>query len=583
MNALATDQEERQPLLRFRSTVNDIRRQHTVTKRWQLAAGAPLSMDDRIVLNVGGLRHETYQATLKKIPATRLSRLTPSLANFDPILNEYFFDRHPAVFGQVLNYYRTGKLHYPTDVCGPLFEEELEYWGLDANQVEPCCWMTYTQHRDTQETLAVLDRLDYDASKEVDPQLREEEEMKRFGWEERYWQGESTWWMRLKPKVWALFDEPYSSSWAKAIGAISVCFIVISIISFCMKTHPNFRIPVLTVTNTSNFGTRRYIGIDRTHTEPHRAFGHIEVICNVWFTFEVIIRFLFCPSKLRFFKSPLNNIDLVATLSFYLDALMVRLLAEDAPKDVVEFLSMIRILRLFKLTQHNRGLQILIHTFRASAKELLLLVFFLVLGIVIFAALVYYAEKIEDNPHNDFSSIPLGLWWAIVTMTTVGYGDMAPHTYLGRLVGSLCAVMGVLTIALPVPVIVSNFAMFYSHTQARDKLPRKRRRVLPLEQVRLQARRHAAIIDSGPQLNRRNAISAMKEGEERTKGTKGEDRAAAVPLLRKTSHSSDDEPARVDFELSTNKGAYFLISQRKTFPLQFSHSYSCKGKRSEFY
>lgn len=41
----------------------------------------------------------------------------------------------------------SGKLHYPTNVCGPLFEEELEFWGLDANQVEPCCWMTYTQHR----------------------------------------------------------------------------------------------------------------------------------------------------------------------------------------------------------------------------------------------------------------------------------------------------------------------------------------------------------------------------------------------------------------------------------------------------
>ncbi|KHJ75962.1 hypothetical protein OESDEN_24419 [Oesophagostomum dentatum] len=127
----------------------------------------------------------------------------------------------------------------------------------------------------------------------------------------------------------------------------------------------------------------------------------------------------------------------------------IRLL-EDAPKDVVEFLSMIRIFRLFKLTQHHRGLQILIHTFRASAKELILLVFFLILGIVIFAALVYYAEKMEVNPDNQFQSIPLGLWWAICTMTTV---------------------------------IVSNFAMFYSHTQARDKLPKKRRRVLPVEQV----------------------------------------------------------------------------------------------------
>ena len=62
--------------------------------------------DNRIILNVGGIRYETYKATLKKIPATRLSRLTEALANYDPILNEYFFDRHPGVFAQVLNYYR---------------------------------------------------------------------------------------------------------------------------------------------------------------------------------------------------------------------------------------------------------------------------------------------------------------------------------------------------------------------------------------------------------------------------------------------------------------------------------------------
>ncbi|CAG9129491.1 unnamed protein product [Plutella xylostella] len=74
--------------------------------------GAPamnlLNMDaeNRVVLNVGGIRHETYKATLKKIPATRLSRLTEALANYDPVLNEYFFDRHPGVFAQVLNYYR---------------------------------------------------------------------------------------------------------------------------------------------------------------------------------------------------------------------------------------------------------------------------------------------------------------------------------------------------------------------------------------------------------------------------------------------------------------------------------------------
>ncbi|KHJ95663.1 K+ channel tetramerization domain protein [Oesophagostomum dentatum] len=372
--------------------------------------------------------------------------LTPSLANFDPLLNEYFFDRHPAVFAQVLNYYRTGKLHYPTDVCGPLFEEELQYWGLDASDTEPCCWMQLLHAKDTQETLAVLDRMDVD--REDDPQLREQDTMKKFGWEEDYFQGKRTKWMYYKPRIWALFDEPYSSRSAKIIAGISVWFIFVSILSFCLKTHPSFRIPVIETTNVTYHG-RSVVGVTRQTTEPHVAFGQVELICNIWFTLEIIIRFIFCPSKWGFLKSPLNNIDLVATLSFYADAIFIRLL-EDAPKDVVEFLSMIRIFRLFKLTQHHRGLQILIHTFRASAKELILLVFFLILGIVIFAALVYYAEKMEVNPDNQFQSIPLGLWWAICTMTTV---------------------------------IVSNFAMFYSHTQARDKLPKKRRRVLPVEQV----------------------------------------------------------------------------------------------------
>ncbi|KRT85779.1 ion channel, partial [Oryctes borbonicus] len=186
------------------------------------------------------------------------------------------------------------------------------------------------------------------------------------------------------------------------------------------------------------------------------------------------------PNIIMFVTSPVNIIDFVATVSFYIDLALIT----EKKSDLLEFFSIIRILRLFKLTRHSPGLKILIHTFKASAKELGLLVFFLVLGIVVFASLVYYAEKLQNNPNNSFKSIPEGLWWAIVTMTTVGYGDMAPKTYLGMFVGALCALAGVLTIALPVPVIVSNFSMFYSHTQARSKLPKKRRRVLPVEQPR---------------------------------------------------------------------------------------------------
>ena len=84
-----------------------------------------IDITNRVVLNVGGTRFETYKNILKKIPATRLSRLTEALVNYDPICNEYFFDRHPGVFSQILNYYRTGKLHYPNNVCGPLFEDSL--------------------------------------------------------------------------------------------------------------------------------------------------------------------------------------------------------------------------------------------------------------------------------------------------------------------------------------------------------------------------------------------------------------------------------------------------------------------------
>lgn len=234
--------------------------------------------------------------------------------------------------------------------------------------------------------------------------------------------------------------------------------------------------------------------LEKKRTEPHEVFFYVECACNAWFTFEVIIRFIVAPNKLEFVKAPVNIIDCVATLSFYLDFLLTRLKKEN---DILEFFSIIRIMRLFKLTRHSPGLKILIHTFKASAHELSLLIFFLILGIVIFAALIYYAERIQYNPENDFNSIPVGLWWAIVTMTTVGYGDMVPKTYVGMFVGALCALAGVLTIALPVPVIVSNFALFYSHTQARAKLPKKRRRVLPVEAVRPN-RKHPGPPGSGP-------------------------------------------------------------------------------------
>jgi len=107
-------------------------------------------------------------------------------------------------------------------------------------------------------------------------------------------------------------------------------------------------------------------------------------------------------------KFELGEIQSPTGLFTYLLILLV-LMVMMQENDILEFFSIIRIMRLFKLTRHSPGLKILIHTFKASAHELMLLIFFLVIGIVIFASLVYYAERIQYNPTNDFTSIPVGL------------------------------------------------------------------------------------------------------------------------------------------------------------------------------
>ncbi|CAK5120208.1 unnamed protein product [Meloidogyne enterolobii] len=400
-------------------------------------------VENRIILNVGGIRYETYSHVLKKIPATRLSRLTPNLSNYDPVKNEYFFDRHPGAFSLILNYYRTGKLHYPADVCGPLFEEELEFWGLDSNQVEPCSLIE---------------------SMEMDTDIRptQEDVAKKFGWEDEYNNGKLNLWQKVKPKLWSLFEEPWTSRGARIISIISISCIVLSILCFCLKTNSGMR-------QVGNFPASEYVyfnnnsvliksmrrqNINLTRSPPTTAttsfiiqFFYLELACNLWFTFEFIARLLFAPSRSKFIKNPLNLIDLFATTSFYIDWILTNNFLNN--NDSLECLNIMRVLRLFKLAQHSSGLKILIQTFKASARELILLFFFVVLGMILFASLIYYAERLEYNPENQFESITVGMWWALITISTIGYGDSVPKTRLGMVVGSLCALMGVLTIALP--------------------------------------------------------------------------------------------------------------------------------------
>jgi potassium voltage-gated channel Shaw-related subfamily C protein len=237
-------------------------------------------IDARIILNVGGTRFETLKSTLKKLPATRLSKLTEQLSYYDPILNEYFFDRHPGVFSQILNYYRTGRLHYPTNVCGPLFEDELSYWGLQREDVEPCCWMTYTKHRSTAETLSILDSLELDTVRSSKQEI-----IKKFGWDDNYdyVQGRLPKYKKMMMIIWQIFEEPRSSTIAKVITVISIFFILVSILSFVLQTLSMFRITEIDfVTVYINKTTT-----DRTPTlnrqQVHPTFDIVEWLCMLRF------------------------------------------------------------------------------------------------------------------------------------------------------------------------------------------------------------------------------------------------------------------------------------------------------------
>lgn len=129
------------------------------------------------------------------------------------------------------------------------------------------------------------------------------------------------------------------------------------------------------------------------------------------------------------------------------------------PLPLLKIVELIRVLRIFKFSRHSNRLQILGKTLRASFGELVMVFFFLFLSVISFSAAIYFVERSHGQQH--FKSIPSAFWYSLVTMTTVGYGDFVPATAAGKLIGSLCAITGVMTIAIPVPIIVSTFDYFY--------------------------------------------------------------------------------------------------------------------------
>lgn len=185
----------------------------------------------------------------------------------------------------------------------------------------------------------------------------------------------------------------------------------------------------------------------------------IEILVTIFFTIEYLIRIWICTvnpkynhpiyGRLRYVITPLALIDVVAILPFYLQVLFPSL-------EFIKFTLLLRLFRLFKISRYSESLRTIFKVIAAKKEELIATLLVVIFVLVFVSSLMFLVES-EVQP-NKFSSILETMWWGVVTLTTVGYGDVYPVTHLGKLLSATVAFLGIGIFALPAGIIASGFA-----------------------------------------------------------------------------------------------------------------------------
>ena len=370
---------------------------------------------DRVRINVSGQHYEICLAMLSRHPRTLLGDGLKRNQFYDRRRRELFFDRHRPSFEAIFAYYlHGGRIRRPYHVPNEIFLQELLFYELEDEAVD--------EYRRSEGYTAE------ECPMPARPCMR---------------------------AVWELFEYPETSRTAFCVAVLSVVMTLVSIVLFCVETLPTYSKSHCVEDEAPNF------------LDP---FFVIETTCTAWFTIEAIARFASCPSKLDFWKDFKNIVDVTAIVPYYVtffNVLSTMSCSSAKSSASLSFLRVIRLIRVFKLTKHSVGLQVLLLTFKASLEGLGLFLVALFVSLLVFSSAIYYAEL--GNDLSQMKSIPDAFWWAIITMTTVGYGDKVPVGAAGRLIGAACAITGVLTLAIPVPIITGHFNRFYAYKTGRGR------------------------------------------------------------------------------------------------------------------